>query len=179
MFSQSIKSKMTPLLTGILAGSIAASLVFGQSNQEQANPAKEQPAQSLRTAPPSSSSSPVFAAHRSLREDAYYKTVWGIDNLVVRETASGSLLRFTYRVLDAKRAQMLGDKKATPILIDEKSGAVLHVPTMQNVGMLRQASDFVDGQEYWTVFSNKGVVKPGSRVDVVIGNFRANGLIVR
>ncbi len=167
---------------GILTSSIATFTIFGQSNQEQANPAKEQPAQSLRAAPAPVAVPPSLRAlgpHSSMHEHNYYAGFWGIENLEVRETASGSLLRFTYRVVDANKARVLADKKATPYLIDEQTGAVLQVPTMPNGGMLRQTNDIENGREYWTAFSNKGVVKPGSRVDVVIGNFRANGLIVR
>ena len=33
---------------------------------------------------------------------------------------------------------------------------------------------------YWMAFSNKGgFVKPGHRVDVVIGQFKAEGLVVQ
>jgi hypothetical protein len=112
--------------------------------------------------------------------EKFYRSVWGVENLEVRETSSGVLLRFSYRVTDANRARLLNDKKAIPYLIDQKTGAVLQVPTMPKVGMLRQSSDPVNGLSYWMVFSNKGnFVKPGSRVDVVIGNFRAQGLVVQ
>ena len=98
----------------------------------------------------------------------------------VREAASGVLLRFSFRVEDSNRAQVLNDKKATPYLIDEKTGAVLQIPTMPKVGLLRQTATPTNGTEYWMVFSNKGnFVKPGNRVDIVIGNFRANGLVVQ
>ena len=106
--------------------------------------------------------------------------MWGIDKLAVRETASGVLLRFSYRVTDSNKAQMLNDKNATPYLIDEQTGAVLQIPTMPKVGMLRQTASPANGLDYWMVFSNKGnFVKPGNHVDIVIGNFRANGLIVQ
>lgn len=112
--------------------------------------------------------------------DSYYKTIWGIEKMEVREAASGVLLRFSYQIVDAKKAQALNDKKSTPYLIDRKTGAVLQVPTMPKVGMLRQTADPENGLNYWMVFSNKGnFVKPGARVDVVIGNFRAEGLVVQ
>jgi len=44
---------------------------------------------------------------------------------------------------------------------------------------LRQSSTPEMGKTYWMAFSNKGgVVKRGDRVDIVIGQFRAEGLIV-
>jgi hypothetical protein len=44
---------------------------------------------------------------------------------------------------------------------------------------LRQSSTPVAGKSYWMAFSNTGrLLKRGDRVDVVIGNFHAKGLIV-
>jgi hypothetical protein len=103
----------------------------------------------------------------------------GVDNLKVRRTASGNLIRFSYRVTDAERAKGLGDKQAKPYLISQRSRAVLQVPVMDKVGALRQAGAPRAGQEYWMVFSNKGdVVKAGERVSVVIGSYRFDGLPV-
>jgi hypothetical protein len=112
--------------------------------------------------------------------NAYYQAVWGIDNLLVRYTASGNLIRFSYRVVDSQRAKVLGDKKATPYLVGQRSHAVLQVPVMNKVGELRQTSAGTAAkQDYWMVFSNKGnLVKPGDRVDVIIGSFQAVGLVV-
>ena len=105
--------------------------------------------------------------------------MWGVDNLQVRRTASGTLVRFSYRVTDAERARSLGDKEATPHLVDPKRGVMLQVPVMEQIGQLRQTGPPVAGQEYWMVFSNKGdVVKEGDRVDVLIGTFHADGLPV-
>jgi len=179
------KIRVMPLLTAVLATCVAASAAFWQSN-EKANAVKEQPGQSISSAsspapvPPTRSLSPIAGVQKSKHAEIFYRTVWGIDKLEVRETNSGVLLRFSYRVADAKKAAVLNDKKATPYLIDEKTGAVLQIPTMPKVGLLRQTANPENGREYWMVFSNKGnFVKPLSRVDVVIGTFRVNGLIVR
>ena len=168
------------LLTGLFAVGVV-SATFGQANS-----GAEQPPQSLPAAPspapisPSRSISPLIASQRSKHAETLYRTVWGVDKLEVRETASGNLLRFSYRVSDENKALVVNDKKATPYLVDEKTGAVLQVPTMPKVGMLRQTGNPIKGMEYWMVFSNKGnYVKTGSRVDIVIGTFRANGLIVQ
>ena len=184
MFRQSIKILGLPLLSGILASSVAPSAAFGQSNPEQANPAGTQAPRTLRAASspaasPSNSPSSAFGLHRSRREENFYAGFWGVDNLEVKATAQGSLIRFNYRVVDKYRAKSFGDKSTPAYLIDERTGAVLQVPTMPKVGMLRQAGDLENGREYWIAFSNKGAIKPGNRVDIVIGNFRANGLIVR
>jgi hypothetical protein len=50
---------------------------------------------------------------------------------------------------------------------------------VDQVGQLRQVSAPASGRSYWMAFSNKGrLVKPGDRVSVVVGKFRADGLVV-
>src|SRR5512139_2100571 len=109
----------------------------------------------------------------------YYQSLWGVNNFLVRSTASGNLIRFSYRVTDPVRASQLVDRSATPYMIGLRSRAVLQVPVMDKVGPLRQATTPKPGQELWLAFSNKGnLVKPGDRVNVVIGSFHADGLLV-
>lgn len=109
----------------------------------------------------------------------YYVAAWGVDDLRVTYTSSGNLIRFSYRVVDPARANALADKKATPYLLGQRSHALLQIPVMDKVGQLRQAAAPQAGQEYWMVFSNKGnLVRPGDRVNVMIGAFHADGLVV-
>ena len=109
----------------------------------------------------------------------HYAAQWGVDSLKATYTSSGNLIRFSYRVIDPKRAAPLADKKLTPYLYGPRSHAVLTVPVMEKVGPLRQAMAQQEGQEYWMAFSNKGqLIRPGDRVDVAIGPFRADGLRV-
>jgi hypothetical protein len=92
---------------------------------------------------------------------------------------SGQIIRFTYRVLDAEKAKPLNDKKVEPSLIDPEAGVKLVVPSLDQVGQLRQTATPEAGKSYWMAFSNKGrLVKRGDRVDVVIGQFHASGLLV-
>ncbi len=127
-----------------------------------------------------SSGAPRFGiGDLSERARLYYRRVWGIDILGVKPVSSGMLVRFSYRVVDANLAQALNDERASAVLIDDLTGAQLVVPQMENVGKLRQTTPPENGREYWVLFSNKGnYVRPGSRVDVVIGKFHAGGLIV-
>jgi len=107
------------------------------------------------------------------------RRLWGIDDVHVRSTASGSLIRFSYRVVDADKAEILSDKKLIPHLIDEKDGLAPQIPELENVGQLRQVAPPENGHEYWMAFSNGGrFVKPGYHVTVVIGSFRAEELVV-
>ena len=101
--------------------------------------------------------------------------------LSVKWTESGEIIRFAYRVLDGDRAQALNDKKSEPSLIDPQAGVKLVVPSLEQVGLLRQTPTGKPepGKIYWMAFSNKGRrVRRGDHVSVVIGQFRADGLVV-
>ena len=109
----------------------------------------------------------------------YYRLYWGVDNLRVKYAESGEIIRFSYRVLDENKAAPLNDKKVEPSLVDPQARVKLVVPSLEQVGLLRQSSTAQAGKVYWMAFSNKGrLVKPGDHVNVVIGQFRANGLVV-
>ena len=156
------------LLAGLLAGSILAAPVAAQS------PA---PAGSSAAA---AAPTPYRPNRGSRHATAYYGAIWGVDSLSVKSVESGEIIRFSYRILDAVKAQTLNDKKVEPVLIDAQAGAKLAIPSLEKVGQLRQSSTPEAGRSYWMAFSNKGrLVKPGDRVDVVIGQFRADGLVVQ
>jgi hypothetical protein len=113
------------------------------------------------------------------RADKYYRLVWGVDSLSVKWAESGEVIRFAYRVLDADKAKVLNDKRSEPSLIDPRAGVSLVIPSLENIGQLRQTGPPEAGKSYWMAFSNKGrLVKRGDRVTVVIGTFRAEGLAV-
>lgn len=114
------------------------------------------------------------------RAAAYYEAVWGIEAPSVKAVESGVILRFSYRVLDPEKAKMLNDKKLNPVLESPEKGVRLVVPSMDKVGQLRQAPHELDaGKSYWMAFSNSGrLLKRGDRVDVVVGDFHARGLLV-
>jgi hypothetical protein len=156
------------LLAGVLAGGILVAPARAQSAAPAAKPA-------LAAAP-----SRYQPNRFSKRAGLYYGQVWGVDSLGVKSVESGEIIRFTYRVLDANRAKTLNDKKAEPFLIDPQARVKLVVPSLEKVGQLRQSSTPEAGKFYWMAFSNKGrLVKPGDRVNVVIGQFRAEGLVVQ
>src|SRR6195256_3695745 len=112
------------------------------------------------------------------RAGTYYKLVWGVESLSVKLAESGEMIRFSCRVIDADKAKTLNDKKAEPSLIDPQAGVQLVVPSLEQVGQLRQSSTPEAGKSYWMAFSNKGrLVKRGDRVNVAIGHFRADGLV--
>ncbi len=161
-----IRGTKVMLLAGVLASSTLIMTVGAQSPAPTGQPAH---ADAKRYQPDR------FAG----RAGKYYELVWGVDSLAVKWTESGEVVRFTYRVLDADKAKTLNDKKAEPFLIDPKAQVKLVVPSLEKVGQLRQSSTPQAGKSYWMAFSNKGrLVKRGDRVSVVIGRFRADGLVV-
>jgi hypothetical protein len=124
----------------------------------------------------------VAPRHNSVtndRQTTLLKRLWGIDEIHVRSAASGSLVRLSYRVLNADKAKILNSKEATPYLVDEQHGLALQVPVMEQVGQLRQVAAPENGREYWMAFSNKGkYLKPGNHVTLLVGNLRISGLVV-
>jgi hypothetical protein len=114
------------------------------------------------------------------RAGRYYRLVWGVDDMSLRLAESGAMIRFTYRVLDPAKAALLNDIRAQPALVDPRAGVSLVVPFMDMIGVLREHPTPEAGKVYWMAFANTGhPVKRGDRVNVVIGQFRAEGMVVR
>ena len=156
-----------------VVGGVAVSILSLMAIAEAAPPA------AAKAKPSAAKQSPYRNTGHSNQVEQYYEARYGINHLQVQRTSSGELIRFTYRVVDARKATDVRNKQAEPHLIDLHSHAMLTVPTMENIGKLRQTEAIENGKEYWVLFSNKGnLVKLGSRVDVVIGDFYANGLTV-
>ena len=154
--------------------------------QDQSTPTPTNPAPAPTSAQPPARQPTAPSSHSPYHPDRfggkagnYYAIVWGVDSLSVKYTESGEVIRFSYRVLDAEKAKMLNDKKAEPALFDTQAHVKLVVPSLEKVGQLRQSSTPEAGKVYWMAFSNKGrPVKKGDHVSVVIGQFRADGLVV-
>jgi hypothetical protein len=194
--SAAIKRRTALVLTGLLSASFLGAIAQAQSTQGQSAPTQSTP--TLPAGKPAQDKSkpaqPAKAANKNTkpgtpsqylpnrfagRAGLYYKAVWGVDSLSVKTVESGEIIRFAWRVLDPDRAKPLNDKKAEPSLVDPKAGVQLVVPTMEQIGQLRQTAPPEAGKSYWMAFSNKGrYVKRGDRVNVVIGQFRADGLMV-
>jgi hypothetical protein len=176
MLKCSIKAIQLALLASLL--SVSTQDLSAQSQQ----PAQSNPKPSTPGTPGSADPSHSRLRPRAMAKQAreYYALMWGIDSLSVKSVESGEIIRFSYSVIDANKAKVLNDKKNEPSLIDPQAGVKLVVPTLEKVGQLRQSSAPEPGKAYWMAFSNKGrYVKPGHRVNIVIGNFRAEGLIVQ
>lgn len=104
---------------------------------------------------------------------------WGIQIAGIRQTAKGLMLDFRYRVVDPEKAAPLFKRKSKPYLIHQKSGATFIVPNPPKTGLLRNSNKPKQGIVYWMFFGNpEKYVKPGDKVTVVIGDFKAENLIV-
>lgn len=106
---------------------------------------------------------------------------WGVKIESLRISAAGNLLDFRYRIIDPEKASYLVDRRNKPYMIDQASGRVLSVPTTAKVGPLRQTVRYGLPQKdkiYFILFGNPHVIKPGDKVTVVIGEFKAENIIV-
>lgn len=150
---------------------------FHASEAQQANQQAAPAAQPARTQ--SGGAIHYKPSRFSKRAEEYYRLIWGVDSLTVKYAESGEMIRFSYRILDPAKAKLLNDKKVAPSLVDPQAGVKLVIPSLENVGQLRQSMPPEAGKSYWMAFSNKGrFVKRGDHVSVIIGDFHADGLIV-
>jgi hypothetical protein len=174
-----VKLSIPLMAIGLLSGPFAAG---AEPTQPPAGQSAATPAQPTHT-----TSKPVahhvgsqfHAVSVTGSANQLYAAQWGIDSLRVQYTSSGNLLRFTYRVVEPQLAAPLADKKFTPTLYSPTHHAELSIPVMEKVGPLRQAMGQKAGMDYWMAFSNRGqLVRPGERVNITIGSFHADGLLV-
>jgi len=104
---------------------------------------------------------------------------WGIEITSIRLSANGHMIDYRYRVVDAQKATDLFKRQIKPYLIHQRTERVLAVPETAKLGPLRNSNMPQEGRIYWMFFGNAGkLVKPGDAVTVVIGDFRAENLIV-
>lgn len=155
---------------GLMTGCASVS---GESEWKNASPAMMEPSPALEACEKEA----ALPGKRLRLEEQ-----WGVEVSSVRLTAAGYMLDFRYTILDPEKATFLVTRKNKPILIDQASGAEVIVPTPPKVGSLRSNSRNgtpVEGRAYFILFANPGgFIKPGNKVTVVIGDFRAEDLIV-
>jgi len=90
------------------------------------------------------------------------------------------MLDFRYRVVDPEKAQSLFKRQTKPYLIDQETGARLIVPSPATTGPLRSSNTPKLDRTYFMFFANPGgFIKPGKQITVVIGDFRAENLVVQ
>lgn len=155
----------------IWLGMVAAPLLLagcsssGAKRPDECERSKEAPA--TVPASPQSSADPL-------------RDKWGIESHGVRLTSAGYMLDFRYRVVDAQKAAALLDRRTKSYVMVEKSDAKLGVPVSAKIGALRSSTKQIRAERnYFIMFSNPGRhVKPGDRVQVVIGDLVTEPLTV-
>ena len=130
-------------------------------NPEEREPARKEPASIKKTVP------------LNIEEQ------WGVQIVGARLTANGYMIDFRYKVIDPKKAAPILDRKNQPHLIDQASQKSVKVQNMPKIGRLRQNTKTpVAGKIYFMLFPNPGFIKAQSKVTVVVGDFRAENILV-
>ena len=125
------------------------------------------------------------AAHRGSHPaekkdpNAELEAQWGVRVESIRLTAAGHLVDFRYRVVDPQKAATLMKRGGEAFLLDEATGTKLPVPVTK-VGQLRGTGTLPQADRVYTVMFNTGggLIAQGSKVSVVIGDFKAEHLTV-
>jgi hypothetical protein len=114
------------------------------------------------------------------RENTYMKRQWGIEVMHVRPAAAGYMLEFRYKVLDPQKAAELFARQTKPVLVHNRTGARMIVPTPAKTGALRNSNLPLEGHTYWMFFANPAkLVQSGETVNIEIGSFLAEDLVVQ
>ena len=105
---------------------------------------------------------------------------WGVEDFKVRHTSDGYMLDLRYRVIDSKKAEPLFDRALRPFIIEEASGETYGVPASPKIGFLRQAPKHIkENKVYFLFIANPAKrIKKGSKITLVIGDFRVEHLLV-
>ena len=104
----------------------------------------------------------------------------GIQVVGVRPTAEGRMLNFRYKIIDPEKASSLISPKMKPYIIDQTTGRKLAVPSLPKVGALKQrGKKAYQDRIYFILFANPGKsIQSGDKVSVVIGDFKAEDIVV-
>ena len=108
-----------------------------------------------------------------------FEEKWGIKIVGIKLTAAGHMLDFRYKVLDSEKASLFLKRQVEPYLVDQETGAKLSIPRTR-LGPMRQTSvKPEENRDYFMLFGNPtGLIKPGSKVTLVIGDLKIEDLVV-
>jgi len=128
---------------------------------------------------------PVFSAEAKQAATADEGMVrleekWGIKPLTIRLTGADHFLDFRFLVLDSEKAKPVLERGKKAYLMDQGSGKVFNVPVTK-LGPLRGTTvKPKEGKQYIILFGNSDKsIHRGSRVSVIIGEFKAENLMVQ
>lgn len=104
----------------------------------------------------------------------------GVRVVRISPAVGGQMLDLRYRITDAEQAGRILKKSTRIFLVDQVSGQALPVPDMAQVGMLRSLPNKGEADRlFWIFFNNsEGVVKPGHKVTLVIGDVAIKDIVV-
>lgn len=128
-------------------------------------------------------SSSVVGQHHTDSEDqdeqSQRREDWGIQVESAMLSAAGYMVDFRFRVLDAKKAAPLFDRKVMPVMTDQATGAKFIVPSPPKVGQLRSGGRIEEGKTYFMFFANPAkYVKSGNKITVEVGDFVAQDIVL-
>lgn len=121
-------------------------------------------------------SSEVPANEMPPGETAPFEEKWGVRIVGVRLTANSYMIDFRFKVVDSEKASPLMDRNAKPYLIDEANNTKFNASD-SSIGSLRSKGSIVN-RNYFILFGNPGTIQRGSKVTIVIGDFKADHLTV-
>lgn len=98
----------------------------------------------------------------------------------VRTSAAGYMIDLRYRIINADKAAQLTNRGIKSYLIDLSTGEKYSTPIASKVGALRSSTYTpVAGRTYFAFFANSGKrLKPGAKVQIVMGDFRSPPLVL-
>jgi hypothetical protein len=105
---------------------------------------------------------------------------WGILPISIQLTAAEQLVDYRYLVIDPYKAQAFMKQVDTAYLIDQTSGARLSVSRTKVAPVGQSGTKPIAGKIYPILFTNTAkVIKPGSKVNLVIGELRIEDIVVK
>ncbi|HWQ14412.1 MAG TPA: hypothetical protein VNL77_16550 [Roseiflexaceae bacterium] len=110
------------------------------------------------------------------RAQSAFIAATGVRVMRVAVTAGGGMVDLRYQVIDPAKAAVIHDLDRPPAVVDEATGQVISQPWMQHA----HAGEIHAGVTYYMLLVNpKGVITPGSRVSVVIGDARLEHVVAQ
>lgn len=101
---------------------------------------------------------------------------WGIRMTHVAVTGNGGLVDVRFQVIDPDKALGIHDPEGLPILVDEASGYALMQP---GVHADHEVREYRAGGTYYLLYQNNyGLLKPGNRVTILMGELKLEHVIV-
>ncbi|MHB0869032.1 MAG: hypothetical protein ACYC5J_06195, partial [Chloroflexota bacterium] len=118
---------------------------------------------------------------RQVADPTTVETKWGFRVVRLAVVAGGGLVDLRFEILDPNKADPVLNPSQAVLLLDEASGRTVGTARFSKIGELRQRpTAWETGKLYYMGFSNSGgLIKPGSSVSLIVGDYRLEHLVVR